>query len=115
MVLAPLMTTASVLVRRGGVRAGQHGGQRGDAARLGDDAQPVPQRALRRQDRHVADQHHARTWRRAMANEQLADPPRGERVDRDAAGRGVDRLARLQRREHGRRAVRLHAHHPGPA
>ena len=73
MVFAPLITTATVSSRPR-KPAGEQRGQRSTAARLGDQAEPVPEQFLGPDDVPVADQHHLLHVLADHRKRVLADP-----------------------------------------
>ena len=91
------------------IAAREHGRGSGRAARLGDDAQPLPQRALGGPDGVVAHEHDLVDMLLGDREHPLADALRRQRVGGDAAGRRVDRAARRAALGERRRRVRLDA------
>lgn len=67
------------------------------AAGLGEDADYVRERALCGTNRIIADQHDAIDAVPHDGEPQLSDPPRRERLGRNAAGLGVERATGRER------------------
>src|SRR5262249_59885947 len=69
----------------------------GGTAGLGDDADHVPECALRCTNRIIADQYDTIDAVPRDEKPQLSDPPRRQRVGRDAAGLGIDEATSRER------------------
>ena len=103
----PAHQDADALARGRHVGAAEQRGEGRRAAGLGDEAQRRPRAPPARAGWRVAHQHDALDVRLGDREHQLADALRRERVGRDPAGLGIDRLARRERLRQRRRALGL--------
>jgi hypothetical protein len=104
-----------LLAGRRPVRACQQRGDADHGGGFGRDAQRLPQRLLRGADGVVGNEDDVIDVSLGDRDHQLADPPGGQGIRRDAAGRGVDRLALGAGIGECRRAVGLNADDPDAA
>ena len=100
-----------MLARGGLVRAGQQGRDPDRGGGLGGDPERLPQGPLRGEDRGVVDEQHVLDMGLGDGKHQLADPPRGQGIRRDAARRGVGGLSRGPGVAERRRALGLDPDH----
>jgi hypothetical protein len=94
--------------------ARQQGSECRRTARLGDDAQPIPQCALRASCVMVRNQNRLRDIRLCDGKHEFSHTLRSQGISSDAIGRRINRPPCLQSTRQRRGALWLHCHDPDP-